>query len=180
MGGRYDGPSLFPVRFHQFEQSLLRSGIEGGCRLVEQPNGAMRDQQPGKRNPSPLPGGKIGDRQFRRMSEIDRGQSVCCRSSAAAEKRSGEIEVFLSRQGCLQRIAVPDQMQAFRQELLAHSVQSHHSARRVQSPGENRQQCRLTGPVTTCDGESFAWTERKRYPGKNPASSASATQFLDY
>ena len=57
---------------HQAAEQRLAVAVERGAGLVEQPERARRDEEPGEPGPPPLAGGKDADRQIERMAEPDR------------------------------------------------------------------------------------------------------------
>ena len=91
-------PPSAQMRPHQPGERLLRGGVERGGRLVEEPEGAARDEQAGERQPPALAGREIGDGRSRRVREPDRLERLAGRRGRVAEKVAGEGEVLGRRQ----------------------------------------------------------------------------------
>ncbi len=106
--------ALRTVILQQMAQGFLRGGVEGRGRLVEEPEGAMGNEQAGERDPVALAGGEVAHRQFRGMDQSHGLQRVTRRQIRVAQKIARESQILLGRQRRFQRIAVSDVMQTFR------------------------------------------------------------------
>ena len=73
------------MRAHELGEASLRRCVERRGRLVQQPQRPRDGDQPGNRQPPPLPGRQIGCRQIGERVEVERRQRIQDRP-AAAEK----------------------------------------------------------------------------------------------
>ena len=124
---RHDGVSRMPA------QGLLRGGVEGGGRLVEEPERPMGHEQPGQRHPAALAGREIGHRQARGMGEAHRVERLARGERRVSEEVAGEGEVFFRRQRRFEGIPVADIVQAFGQGPLAGILEADRARFRVQA-----------------------------------------------
>jgi hypothetical protein len=74
--GRNDEAAAGKMGGHQVPQGILRGCVERRCRLVEKPDGPVRDEEPRQRHAASLPGRQIGDRKRGGMFQPDRGQRL--------------------------------------------------------------------------------------------------------
>jgi len=74
MGGRDDDSTARQMPAHHCGEHVLSGRIERGGRFVEQPDRARYRDQAGERQAPPLPGRKIGGRQFAQFLQSDGSQ----------------------------------------------------------------------------------------------------------
>ena len=104
---------------HQAGEHALRGDVEGGRRLVEEPERAAADEEAGEGHAPPLPGREVGHGQPQRVGEAELGQGLARREGGVAQEVAGEGQVLLRRERALQPVPVPDDVQAFGQARLA-------------------------------------------------------------
>ena len=115
MGRGDDEAPGVPMRLHEPVQDRLGGIVEGGERLVEEPDRAIGDEETRERHPPPLAGRQVPDRQAGRVREPQGREGVAGRQAVVPVEALREDEVLLGRQGALQGVAMADGMQAFRE-----------------------------------------------------------------
>ena len=125
------------MRPHQPGERLLRGGVERRGRLVEEPQGAARDEEAGERHAPALAGREIGDGKARRVREPDRLERLAGRRRLLAEKVAGEGEVLGRGQRPLEGVAMADEMERLRERPLADAVGPDRTRVRPQLAGED-------------------------------------------
>lgn len=161
MGRGRDHPAILPVAFENEAQGLLGRGVEGRGRLVQEPDGPVRHQQPGQRHPAALARREIGHGQAGCMGQPHRLKGIARLQGRMPKEVAGEGEILLGCQRGLQRIAMTDVVQALGQGPLAGIVQKNRSACGVQTPGQDVEEGGFAGPVAAGDHQSLAGQERE-------------------
>ena len=179
MGGRDDEAAVGQMRGHEMQKGVLRGAVERRDRLVEEPQGAVRDEEPGEGDAPPLPGRQIGDRQRGGMSQADRVEGFARRQTRLAEEVADEAEVLRRREGRFQGIAVADGMEMLGEAVFAETVGRDRPGIRPEAAGEERQQRGLAGPVPSGDDERFAGRQGERQIREDEAARAAAGKILD-
>jgi len=179
MGGRCDHAAGRAVILQDPAQGFLRGGVEGGGRLVEEPQGAMGHEEAGERHAMALTRREIGDRQPGRMSKPHRLQRLTGGERRMPQEVAREIQVLLGGQRAFQRVPVADIMQAFGQGALAGSLPEDRAAGGDEPSSEQLQQGRFSGPVAARDHQRLAGFQRERHAFEDPAPAPLAGQFVN-
>ena len=164
MGRGRDHAAASPVAFENETQSFLGGRVEGRGRLVEEPEGPLRHQQPGERHPAALAGREIGHRQAGRVGEPHRLQGVPRLQCRVSEEVAGEGQVLLGSEGGFEGVPMAHIVQALGQGAAAGLLQENRPGCGMQPSGQDVEERGLAGPVAAGDHQGLAGSEGKRDP----------------
>ena len=179
MGGGGDHPAAVAVALEEQAQGVLGGGVEGRGGLVEEPEGPMRHQKAGERDPPALAGREIGHRQPGRMGEPDRLQGIAGRKTGITKEALGESEVLLRGQCAFEGVPVPDVVEALGQAALACPVEKDRAGGRMKPTGQEVEEGGFSGAVAPGDHQGLAGREVKGDALEDAALPPLAGQILN-
>ena len=167
-------PPSAQMRLHQRRQNCRsESRVEPGRRLVEQPDRAPADQQPGDRRAAPLAGRQIAEGQVRRSPPSPTASSASSTPSAASPQKSlpeGEILRHRQRRSSSHCDGRDSGRPTQRSETSSPPPSSRTAAgSRRQQPGDDAQQRRLARSVRPGDDQRLARRRGESRRRKRPA-----------
>ncbi len=178
MGRSDDHAAIVEMRPHHRREHALRSGIERGGRLVEQPERTIDRKEPRQRGAALLSRGQIGGRQIgdSRKSEPRQGRlDFSCRiarSRAVRQKRRPKFEIFSDGEARLQRIGMADIMAELGETETCLGRDRDLSPRQGQKAGDGAQQARFAGAIRPRHHERLAGAEPEAYIAQDDAAAA--------
>ena len=150
-------------------QPLLAVAVERGRRLVEQPDRRRRREQPGQRQPPPLPGRQPAARPIGDRVEPEGGERRVDRRGAATPRSAGPEAQHLARaERRLDRVEMADIVQPRAVAAGSSATGAPPQSSRPAAGGEQRRQAGAAGSICRC-----RW--RRSAAARRPAASA-ATQ----
>src|SRR5262245_2766299 len=155
------------MRGHQGAERLLRGRVEGGGRLVEEPDRPRRDQEPSEADAPPLPGRQVGDRNLRQSADAERFQRRIWLKPREPQHRLGESKVLRGRERGLEAVAVADDVHGFRGLSLRIAVEADAPGLGPEQPCQDGEQARLAGAVAAPHHKRLAGCEPEGQLGED-------------
>ena len=180
MSRGHDDPAIVEVRLHQSRELVFGGLIEPGGRLIEQPDGAVADEQPGDGCTTPLACRQIAEGQVADIAESDDFQRLAAFQVRLAQKFPPEAEILGHGQRGLHRVFMTEivaRRRDGRKDIAAPLDPGRPRGRRQQTR-QNAQQGRFSGAVRACDDQALAGFERKSDAGENLLAAALAAQIV--
>ena len=181
MGRSYDQAAGPEMLAHHSGEQALRSCVERGRGLVEQPQRPPRDEQPRERDSPLLARRQRAHRKIGDMGEAEpperREPSPAAR--IASENARPELQILPRGESPLQGVGVADAMRLLAQARLGvAALQDEASFRKRQETRDRPQQARFARAVRTDRHQRLARADLKREAGKQPASAPLERDFL--
>ena len=131
--------------------------VEGGQRLVEEPQRPAHHGQARQRGAALLPGRQLAARQVGHARQLELAQRAAHAFGRHALHRAPEAQVLEGRQRGIQRVAVPDPVASFRLES-AHDL----ALLKLAQAGQHLEQRGLADAVGAADMQDLAGHDRAR------------------
>jgi hypothetical protein len=180
MGGSYENTAAAAVCRHQPGKALRRSVVQPRRRFVQQPERAVRNQEPGDRGAPPLAGRQIAERQMPDAGKPDDLQGLLGGQFRLAAEIAPEAQILRDAECRLHRVLMAEIVAGGGngRECLAAAFEGDAPACRRQKTRDNAKQRRFSRPIGTDNNKRLPLAQREADIREYGLAAAFAAQIV--